>query len=130
VERRPGRSGRGNDPRRLAYGPDESAALLAAPGAASILLLDSPVAGLAPGAAHALLAAARRRAESGVAVVLSTDLPHGVASHATTLALLVAGRLLSWGAPAIALVPALQILSAGGHPLGVGQAGSIMTSST
>jgi hypothetical protein len=63
-------------------------------------------------------------------VVLSTDLPHGVASHATTLALLVAGRLLSWGAPAIALVPALQILSAGGHPLGVGQAGSIMTSST
>jgi hypothetical protein len=37
----------------------------------------------------------------------------------------VAGRLLSWGAPPVALVPAVHILSTGSV-----QPGSIMTSST
>jgi ABC-type multidrug transport system ATPase subunit len=130
VERRPRRVGAGVDPRRLAYGPEEARALLASPGSASILLLDGPTAGLDPDAEGSLLAAARRVAERGVAVVISAETPHPVAAHATTLALFVAGRLLSWGAPAIALVPALQILTAGGHPLGVDQAGSIITTST
>ena len=55
--------------------------------------------------------------------MLTVDEPDTVAAHATTLALFVAGRLLSWGAPPVALVPALHILRAG-------QAGSIITSST
>jgi hypothetical protein len=124
------------DPRRLAYGPEESAALLAAPrnGTArsdeSVLLLESPTVGLDAADADALLVAARRRADEGAAVVLTADRPDAVAGHATTLALFVAGRLLSWGAPPVALVPALHILEAGGLLQGGGQAGSIMTSST
>ncbi len=79
--------------------------------------------------AHALLAAARRRADAGAAVVLAVDAPEPVAAYATTVALFVAGRLLSWGAPPVALVPAVHILSAR-CDLGAAQAGSIMTSST
>ena len=56
-------------------------------------------------------------------MVLAVDAPEPVAAYATTVALFVAGRLLSWGAPTVALVPAVHILS-------VAQAGSIMTSST
>lgn len=111
------------DPRHLAYGPEESAALLAAPGDVSVLLLERPTAGLDAADAHALLTFARHRADDGLAVVLTADGPDPVAAHATTLALFVAGRLLSWGAPPVALVPALHILRAG-------QAGSIITSST
>jgi ABC-type multidrug transport system ATPase subunit len=103
--------------RRLAFGPDEAAALLAEPDDGSILLLDGPTVGLDAGVAHSLLAACRRRADAGAAVVLTVDTPHQVAVHATALALFVAGRLLSFGEPAIALVPALQILSAGGYDL-------------
>jgi ABC-type hemin transport system ATPase subunit len=118
------------DPRRLAYGPEEAAALLAAPGDASVLLLERPTADLDADDTDALLGAARRRAEEGCAVVLTADAPDGVAAHASTLALFVAGRLLSWGAPPVALVPALHILGAGGLLHSSGQAGSIMTSST
>jgi hypothetical protein len=64
-------------------------------------------------------------------VVVTADAPERVAAHATTVALFVAGRLLSWGAPPVALVPALHIMSAGGYlSAGSGQAGSIITSST
>lgn len=123
------------DPRRLAYGPEESVALLAAPGDASVLLLERPTAGLDASDRDALLVAARRRADAGDAVVLTADTPDDVVAHATTLALFVAGRLLSWGAPPVALVPALHILGAGGmFPSELfapaGQAGSIITSST
>ncbi len=111
------------DPRRLAYGPDEAMALLSAPDDGSLLLLERPIAGLDRADADALLTATRRRADEGVAIVLTVDEPDAVAAHATTLALFVAGRLLSWGAPPVALVPALHILRAG-------QAGSIITSST
>ena len=52
-----------------------------------------------------------------------------VAAYATTVALFVAGRLLSWGAPTVALVPAVHILSAR-REVDAAQAGSIMTSST
>ena len=137
--RRPGApdpwpSPRRPDPRQVAYGPDESAALLADPGTASVLLLERPTGGLDDADAHALMASARRRADDGVAVVLTADGPEHVAAHATTLALFVAGRLLSWGAPPVALVPALHILGAGGlvpsvSAHGSGQAGSIITSS-
>ena len=89
-----------------------------------MLLLERPTAGLDAADADALLTAARRRADEGVAVVLTVDEPDAVAAHATTLALFVAGRLLSWGAPPVALVPALHILAR------AGQAGSIITSST
>jgi ABC-type hemin transport system ATPase subunit len=123
------------DPRRLGYGPEEAAALLSAPDDGSVLLLERPTAGLDAPDADALLTAARRRADEGVAVVLTVDEPDAVAMHATTLALFVAGRLLSWGAPSVALVPALHILGAGGYldgagAQGAGQAGSIITSST
>jgi ABC-type hemin transport system ATPase subunit len=129
-ERHPRRLSIRPDPRRLAFGPEESAALLADPGDASVLLLERPTAGLDDHDAVVLLAHARRRADAGAAVVLSVDGPELVAAHATTLALFVAGRLLSWGAPPVALVPALHILSAGGMFEPTGQAGSIITSST
>ena len=96
-ERGPRRCPASPDPRALASGPAESTALLAAPGAASILLLERPTAGSSEAEAHALLAAARRRADAGAAVVLAVDAPEPVAAYATTVALFVAGRLLSWG---------------------------------
>ena len=128
-ERGPRRCPASPDPRALASGPAESTALLAAPGAASILLLERPTAGSSQADAHALLAAARRRADAGAAVVLAVDAPEPVAAYATTVALFVAGRLLSWGAPTVALVPAVHILSAR-REVDAAQAGSIMTSST
>jgi ABC-type hemin transport system ATPase subunit len=119
-ERRPRDGLRRADPRRLAHGPEEARAVLADPGDASVLLLERPLRGLDEPAAHTLLAQARRVADDGVAVVLTADGPELVARHATTLALFVAGRLLSWGAPPVALVPALHILAAGGlAPTGV-----------
>jgi ABC-type hemin transport system ATPase subunit len=111
------------DPRRLAGGPEESGALLGSVPDGSVILLERPTSGLDHHDADALLAVARRRAADGCAVVLTADTPEGVASCATTLALFVAGRLLTWGAPPLALVPAL-------HVFGVPQAGSIITSST
>jgi ABC-type hemin transport system ATPase subunit len=111
------------DPRRLACGPEESGALLGSAPDGSLILLERPTKGLDLHHADALLAIARRRAVDGCAVVLTADVPDGVASCATTLALFVAGRLLTWGAPPLALVPAL-------HVFGVPQAGSIITSST
>jgi ABC-type hemin transport system ATPase subunit len=99
-----------------------------------VLLLERPVAGLSDADAHALLVSARQAADGGSAVVLTADAPECVAVHATTLALFVAGRLLSWGTPAVALVPALHILGAGGllptATQATAQAGSIITSST
>jgi ABC-type hemin transport system ATPase subunit len=123
------------DPRHLASGPGESTALLARPEPASVLLLERPTAGLDRGDRQRLLEAARRCADAGCAVVLTADAPDHVAAHATTLAVFVAGRLLSWAAPSVALVPALQILGTGAAPRRerhgrVAQAGSIMTSST
>jgi ABC-type hemin transport system ATPase subunit len=118
------------DPRRLAHGAEEAAALLSSPGAGSVLLLERPTAGLDADDARALVEVARRRAEEDCAVVLTVDAPDDVAPYATTMALFVAGRLLSWGAPPVALVPALHILGTGALGTGAGQAGSIMTSST
>jgi ABC-type hemin transport system ATPase subunit len=128
-ERGPRRFPASPDPRALASGPAESTALLAAPGAASILLLERPTAGSSDAEAHALFTAARRRADAGAAVVLAVDVPEPVAAYVTTVALFVAGRLLSWGAPPVALVPAVHILSAR-REVDAAQAGSIMTSST
>jgi ABC-type multidrug transport system ATPase subunit len=129
-ERGPRRGSMRPDPRRFASGPEESVALLADPGRASVLLLERPTVGLDDADAHRLVARARRCADDGVAVVLTTDGPEHVSGDATTLALLVAGRLLSWGAPPVALVPALHILGAGGLLRDAGQAGSIITPST
>jgi energy-coupling factor transporter ATP-binding protein EcfA2 len=129
------------DPRRLAFGPEESAALLADPGDAGMLLLERPVDGLTPTDADAVLELARERAAEGRAVVLTVDGTEEVRRHASTVALFVAGRLLSWGAPPVALVPAVHFLAVGTvgtvgatGVLGAGreaaQAGSIITSST
>ena len=108
------------DPRHLAYGPEEATALLTAPGDAALAATSRCCcsSGRPRGSTRddcdALLVAARRRADEGCAVVLTADAPDHVAAHATTLAVFVAGRLLSWGAPPVALVPALHILGAGG----------------
>jgi ABC-type multidrug transport system ATPase subunit len=126
------------DPRRLACGPEESTALLRSAAGGSVVLLERPTRGLDPHDADALLAGARRRADDGCAVVLTADTPDDVASRATTLALFVVGRLLSWGAPPLALVPALHVFRVGGACGGrwneairpPNQAGSIITSST
>jgi ABC-type hemin transport system ATPase subunit len=118
------------DPRVLACGPEESATLLGSADDGSVVLLERPTSGLDHDDADDLLAAARRRADDGCAVVVTADAPDDVAGCATTLALFVAGRLLSWGAPPVALVPALHILGAGGFAARAGQAGSIITSST
>jgi ABC-type hemin transport system ATPase subunit len=122
------------DPRRLAHGPEAAAALLAAPGDGAVLLLERPTVGLDAADTRDLLATARRRADDGYAVVVTLDTPDDVAPKATALALFVAGRMLSWGPPPVALVPALHLLSAGlsagGLVPGAGQAGSIITSST
>ena len=111
------------DPRRLGSGPEEAVTLLGGAQDDAVLLLERPVAGLDSARADDLLATARHRADDGAAVVLTVDEPDSVATVASTLAVFVAGRLLSWGAPAVALVPAV-------HILGADQAGSIMTSST
>ncbi len=128
-ERGPRRHSLHPDPRRLASGPEETAALLADPGDASVVLLERPTEGLDDTDARLLLARARARADDGLAVVLTSDGPERVAAHATTLAVFVAGRMLSWGAPPVALVPALHILGASGLLRDTGQAGSIITSS-
>jgi len=78
-----------------------------------VVLLDRPLDGLAEQDANALLARCRASADAGDAVVVTIDSAALAARHATTIALFVAGRLLSWGPPAIALVPALQLLGTG-----------------
>lgn len=120
----------GPDPRRLAHGPDEASAMLADPGGASVLLCEQPTLGLAEPDAHTLLATARRAADDGAAVVLTADVPDLVARHASTLALFVAGRLLSWAAPPVALAPALHILGPGDLAPSGARTRSILTSSS
>lgn len=129
-ERGPRRTPPRPDPRRLAFGPTEAAELLHEPGEGAVLLFDRPTDSLDAPEAGALLAAARRRADEGAAVVATADAPELVVAHATAIAVFVAGRMLSWSAPPVALVPAVHFLSAGCEGAGVSQAGSIMTSST
>jgi ABC-type hemin transport system ATPase subunit len=108
----------------VARGPEQARARLADHLAADaesndvVLLLDEPTKGLDDDAAHLLLAACRGAANDGRAVVVTSDRADLAAAHATTIALFVAGRLLSWGTPAIALVPAFQLLSAGARRSG------------
>ena len=75
--------------------------------------LDRPMAGLDDDEARRLMDACRGRATQGECVVLTCDDARTVAARADTVALVVAGRLVSWGVPGVALVPALQILGAG-----------------
>ncbi len=98
------------DPRAFAHGPDHAAALLADPGDRSVLLLDRPTTGLAPERALELLDRCRRRAADGYSVVATLDDVRSAARYAHTLAMLVAGRLVAWGSPAVALFPALRVL--------------------
>jgi ABC-type hemin transport system ATPase subunit len=100
----------------VAIGPEHAAERLATLDVdhdREVVLLDQPAGGLTDEDAHALLASCRQTADNGRAVVVTTDRADLAASHATTIALFVAGRLLSWGTPGVALVPALQLLSAG-----------------
>ncbi len=109
-----GDPGLGPAPGSVARGPDQAWTMLTDDDESNVLvLLDEPTHGLDDRAAHSLLAACRRAADNGRAVVVTTDRADLAATHATTIALFVAGRLLSWGTPAIALVPAFQLLSAG-----------------
>jgi ABC-type hemin transport system ATPase subunit len=103
----------GPDPRRLAHGPDQARVALATHATGGITLLDRPTVGLDAGDATDMLPACRRRAADGECVVVTTDDAGLVASYADTVAVIVAGRLLSWGVPGVALVPALQILRVG-----------------
>ena len=102
--------------------------MLAAPGTRRCLLLERPTAGLDDVDAQMLLAAARRLADDGAAVVLSADGPEQVTVHATTLAVFVAGRLRELGRAAGARWFPRCTSSAGGYLQR--QAGSIITSST
>ena len=99
------------DPRMIAHGPDGVARALDAR-SKSIVLLDRPTAGLDDGEAADVLRAARRRAADGACVVLTVDDPRVAAAYADTVAVVVAGRLVSWGVPGVALVPALRLLAA------------------
>jgi len=97
------------DPRVIAHGPDGAATALASP-SGSIVMLDRPTAGLDDTAAADVLRAARGRATDGACVVLTLDNHRVAAAHADTIAVVVAGRLVSWGVPGVALVPALRLL--------------------
>ena len=101
------------DPRRLAHGPDQAWATLRSPARGGVTLLDRPTAGLSDDEAADLVDECRRYAADGECVVLTCDDARLAAPRADTVALIVAGRLLSWGVPGVALVPALQILGAG-----------------
>jgi ABC-type multidrug transport system ATPase subunit len=118
------------DPRHLAHGPDQARVALAARATGGITLLDRPTVGLDARDAADVLRACRGRAADGDCVVLTSDDPGAVAAHADTVAVIVAGRLLSWGVPGVALVPALQILRVGSHTVtaGAGDAGLGMAS--
>jgi ABC-type hemin transport system ATPase subunit len=111
--RRPRTPAAGRDPRVLATGPAAAAALLAEPGDASILLLARPFAPCATDRSHDLLAAARRRAGTGRAVLLTTDDLATAAPYADSVVVLAAGRLVAWGAPDVVLAPALRVLDRG-----------------
>ena len=82
---------------------------------AGLVLLDGATVGLDEQAAQQVLARCRAVADGGVGIVVSLDAAGLAARYATTVALFVAGRLLSWGSPAVALVPALQLLGDAGH---------------
>ena len=110
VATRPGTGAGLRDPRADASGPDAAAALLADPGDASVLLLDRPLDDCALDRSHDLLDAARRRAASGAAVVLTTGEVELAAGYAHAVALLATGRLVAWGAPELVLAPALRVL--------------------
>ena len=102
---------RPRDPRLAGSGPCEARALLDADGlVAPVLLLTAPTDGLDDDDADQLLAQCLRRARDGAAVVVTLDDPRRAATFADTVALLVAGRMLGWGSPGVALVPALRLL--------------------
>ena len=102
---------RPRDPRRTGCGPCDARALLDADALdAPVLLLAAPNDGLDDAAADRLLAECVRRAREGAAVVVTLDDPRRAAAYADTVALLVAGRMLGWGSPGVALVPALRLL--------------------
>lgn len=98
----------------LAEGPDACAQWLADRGDTAVALLDRPVAGLDDEDARDVLDGCRRAVGEGRAIVATLDRAGLAAAYASTIALFVAGRLLSWGTPGVALVPALQLL--GGAP--------------
>ncbi|MET0628412.1 MAG: ABC transporter ATP-binding protein [Acidimicrobiia bacterium] len=81
----------------------------------AIALLDPSTEGLDEATARHLLARCRAAADDGHSIVVTLDSAGLAATYATTVALFVAGRLLSWGPPAVALVPALQLLGDAGH---------------
>ena len=66
--------------------------------------------GLDPAAAHRVLAAAAGGRPTAAPWWPRWRRRRRRRRHATTIALFVAGRMLSWGPPAVALVPALQLL--------------------
>ena len=99
---------------RLATGAAPSVAVL--DGADDeVALLERPTDGLDHRDAHHLLRRCRDAADRGRAVVATVASADLAAAHATTIGLFVAGRMLSWGSPAIALVPALQLIGDSGH---------------
>ncbi len=79
-------------------------------GADEAMLLPRPADGLDTARARDGLAWCRAAADAGRPVVVTVASAELAATYATTIALFVAGRMVSWGAPAIALVPALQLL--------------------
>ncbi len=105
------RRGFRDDPRSLASGPDQAGTLLAGAGDRAILVLDRPTGGLPVDRADDLVRECRARADAGSAVVATLADPQLACRHAHTLAVLVAGRLVAWAEPGVALSPAVRALS-------------------
>lgn len=91
--------------------PDAGRVVVGA-GADAAWLLARPTDGLDDAGARAVLTRCRSAAAGGRAVVATLASAEHAAAYASTVALFVAGRMLSWGTPAVALVPAIQLLGA------------------
>lgn len=100
-----------SDPRRLSAGRDAMRTTVADAPPRSILVFELAGAAGAAGSAPETNCSAicRRAADDGHAVVAAVEDPREIALHAHTVAVLVAGRLVHWATPAIALSPAVRL---------------------
>jgi ABC-type hemin transport system ATPase subunit len=102
----------GADARRFGAGVAGVDAVVADAPPRSILLFDlvgssADVAGATD--AHHVARRCRAAADAGHAVVAAVEDPREITTHAHTLAVMVAGRLVHWAPPALVMSPALRL---------------------